>query len=152
MPTEKDEREPRRKAIASIITRFRIRNQSDLAKRLEKSGYGVTQSSISRDLRELGVLKVDGRYHLPEEAEQTAAGKLTDVAPFLRSVSPAGPNITVVHTLPGGAQSVGLAVDMAGWAEVVGTVAGHDTLFIATRSSREQRQVIHRLNKVRKKA
>jgi transcriptional regulator of arginine metabolism len=104
----------------------------------------VTQSSVSRDLRDLGVAKVGDRYVLAEDA----AGPVTDlrtVAPFVRAVLPAGSNLTVVRTLTGSAQAVALAIDRARWPEVVGTLSGDDTVFIATATARAQRTLLNRL-------
>ena len=152
MPTDKDHRKPRQEKIVSLLRRHRIRNQTDLVDRLRKSGFEVTQSSISRDLHHLGVIKAGGRYRMPDSREEAAAGTLEDVARFLRKVPRAGANLTVVHTAIGAAQTVALAVDGAAWPEVVGTVAGDDTLFIATLSGREQRKLLHRLEKIMRSA
>jgi transcriptional regulator of arginine metabolism len=148
MPAENDQREPRREAIVALVRRHRIANQADLARRLKQRGFAVTQSSVSRDLRDLGVAKVSGRYVVPETAPAAPSDGLQPVAPFLKRVSPAGPHLTVVRTSAGAAQSVGLALDNAGWPEIVGTVAGDDTVFVATGGAREQRQFVRRVERV----
>jgi len=148
MPAENDQREPRREAIVALVRRHRIANQAELARRLKREGFAVTQSSVSRDLRDLGVAKVSGRYVVPETEPASPTDGLEPVAPFLKRVLAAGPHLTVVGTSAGAAQSVGLALDNAGWPEIVGTVAGDDTIFVATNGAGEQRQLIRRLERV----
>ena len=154
MPVEREAREARRKAIVELLAaRPQIGRQTDLVRELMRRGFAVTQSSVSRDLRAIGVAKVDGAYVVPDRESPAAPDPgLAPVAPFLRGVRPAGPHLTVVSTAVGAAQSVGLAVDRAGWPEVVGTVAGDDTLFVATGSGRAQRRFVQRLERVLRRA
>ena len=102
------------------------------------------RSSVSRDLRELGVAKVGDRYVLPEDAT-TPVADLRAVSAFVQQAIPAGPHLTVVRTTIGSAQSVALAIDRARWPEVVGTISGDDTIFIATDSARTQRALLERI-------
>ena len=134
----------RREALKRIIRDGIVGRQAELVRLLKRAGYPVTQSSVSRDLRDLGVAKLGDRYVLPEDAAAPVAG-LAAVAAFVQSVVPAGPHLTVVRTTIGSAQSVALAVDRARWPEVVGTISGDDTIFIATASERAQRAVLDRL-------
>ncbi|MFN7962030.1 MAG: arginine repressor [Thermoanaerobaculia bacterium] len=145
MPTELEQREARHRAILALVGRARIANQHELAERLTERGFAVTQSSISRDLRDLGVVKVSGRY-LPPPAHASNPGTLGEVRSFFRGVRPAGPYLVVVHTLPGAAQPVGVAIDRAEWPEVVGTVAGDDTVFVACASARDQQRLLVHLH------
>ena len=142
MPSEQEARDQRHKAIRTILRRGAVRRQEDLVARLGQEGFEATQSSVSRDLRELGVAKVGGRYVIASPAPSSSAG---DVAHLLRAVRPAGPHLTVLLTETGAAQAVGVALDRAGWAEIVGTIAGDDTLFLATAGPRDQSRVLHRL-------
>ena len=144
MPTETELREQRHRAILSILRRAPVRRQDELVARLAERGLDVTQSSVSRDLRELGVAKLGGRYVAPAPA---AAARETaqEIAHYLRGAKPAGPYLTVVFTQAGAAQTVGLALDRTGWSEIVGTVAGDDTVFVASAGAREQTRVLHRL-------
>jgi len=144
MPSEIEVKEQRQRAIQSIVRRSTVRRQEELVARLAERGIDATQSSVSRDLRELGVAKLAGRYILPAAAPGSADA-LDEIAHALRGARPAGPNLTVVLTLTGAAQTVGLALDRAGWPEVVGTIAGDDTVFVATTGVREQSRVLHRL-------
>jgi transcriptional regulator of arginine metabolism len=111
---------------------------------LRKQGHVATQSSVSRDLRELGVAKMGDRYVLPE----TAISHKNDFSTLKQFVSArltAGTNLTVLKTTVGSAQSVAVAIDTARWPEVVGTISGDDTIFIATAGVREQRKLADRL-------
>jgi len=135
----------RRDAILSILGGGVVRRQSELTQLLKQHGFAVTQSSVSRDLRELGVLKAGGRYLAPPAETAHANGRFGPLAQFVRSVRPAGASLTVVRTSTGAAQSVAVALDKAAWPEVVGTISGDDTIFIATAGGRAQQRLISRL-------
>lgn len=151
MPTDHEQRESRQREILEILASVRVTSQGELVDLLRERGIAATQSSVSRDLRDLDVAWVGGRYVLPEEARGAAAAggspDLAEVARFLRAVKTAGPHLTVVLTSPGAAQSVGLAIDRAGWPEVVGTMAGDDTVFVATTAALQQQRLIQRLER-----
>jgi len=134
----------RRRALKSILRRRRPRTQQSLVDALEEKGFHITQSSLSRDLMHLGARKVDGTYRLGSDAESAEEGgqlypTLSELRPFVRSVRPAGPNLLVVSTRPGLAQTVALALDSMSMPEVVGTIAGDDIVFVATPQRRSQR-------------
>ena len=133
----------RRAAILRIIRESTVHNQDELAKLLRKHGFEATQSSVSRDLRELGVAKAGDHYILPGGDTVAAGTPFAAVANFVMEVRTAGPSLTVVKTTTGTAQSV--AVDESSWSEVVGTISGDDTIFIATEGGREQRKLRERL-------
>jgi transcriptional regulator of arginine metabolism len=135
----------RRDAIVRILRSGSVRNQTDLVRLLKKEGYEVTQSSVSRDLRDIGVLKASDGYVLPAEEVTRANGDFASLAQFVREIKTAGPCLTVVKTTIGAAQSVAVAIDKAQWSEVVGTISGDDTIFIATDHSRAQAKIIERL-------
>jgi transcriptional regulator of arginine metabolism len=135
----------RRNAIVRILRGGSVRKQTDLVRLLKKEGYEVTQSSVSRDLRDLGVLKASDGYVLPAEETTRTNGDFESLAQFVREVKTAGPCLTVIKTTIGAAQSVAVAIDKAQWAEVVGTISGDDTIFIATDHSRAQAKIIERL-------
>ncbi len=136
----------RRNAIVRILRDGVVRRQSDLAQLLRRDGFAVTQSSVSRDLRELGVLKASGRYLLPPDEISRANGDFGALAQFVRSVRRAGSSLTVIKTSIGAASSVAVALDKAEWPEVVGTISGDDTIFIATLDAHAQRRLIERLD------
>ena len=136
----------RRNAILRILRGGSVRRQEDLVGLLKKDGFEVTQSSVSRDMRELGVLKAQGRYLAPGEEISHARGDFGTIARFVREIRPAGSSLTVVKTTVGAAGSVAVAVDKAQWPEVVGTISGDDTIFIATQDARAQQRLIERLH------
>jgi len=139
----------RREALKRIIRTVRVGRQADLVRLLEREGFEVTQSSVSRDLRDLGVAKLGDRYVLAEDAAGAGpAAGFEAVADFVQALQPAGPNLLVMRTTIGAAQSVALAIDRAAWAEIVGTISGDDTIFIATADARAQRDAADRLRAI----
>ncbi len=144
MPPTVDEQRQRREAIRALLSRGPAETQASLVSALENLGFVATQSSVSRDLRELGAIKTARGYELqsPAEAgdEQVAA-----VGNLLRSVTPAGSNLLVIRTGTGAAQRVGLALDRSGWPGMVGTIAGDDTVFVATESAHAQKNLMTRI-------
>lgn len=135
----------RRAAIVRLLRAGQVRKQQDLVRLLKKEGHEATQSSISRDLLALGVLKAGGRYVLPPDELTRANGDFATLAQFARGLRRAGPSITVLRTTVGAAQSVAVAIDRAEWPEVAGTISGDDTIFIATANARAQEELITRL-------
>ena len=135
----------RRGAIVRILREGLVRRQEDLVRLLRKAGHEATQSSISRDLRDLGVLKASGRYVLPPDEVTRANGDFGTLTQFVRQLRRAGPSITVLRTTIGAAQSVAVAIDKAEWPEVAGTISGDDTIFIATANTRAQDALVSRL-------
>jgi len=135
----------RRQAVVRILRSGVVHRQEDLVRLLRAEGYEVTQSSISRDLRDLGVLKASGRYVLPSDEVSRTQGDFAMLAQFVRGLKRAGTSLTVLRTTIGAAQSVAVAIDRAEWPEVAGTLSGDDTIFIATADARAQDQLIARL-------
>jgi transcriptional regulator of arginine metabolism len=136
----------RRNAILRILRGERVRRQEDLVDLLRADGFEVTQSSVSRDMRELGVLKAQGRYLPPGDEIAHAQGDFAAISRFVRQVKAAGPSLTVVKTTIGAAGSVAVAIDRAEWPEVVGTISGDDTIFIATQDGAAQQRLVERLH------
>jgi len=135
----------RRQAIVRILRDGHVRRQEDLAHMLKNEGFEVTQSSVSRDLRDLGVLKASGRYVLPPDEVSRANGDFGMLTQFVRGLKRAGPSLTILRTTIGAAQSVAVAIDRAEWPEVAGTISGDDTIFIATAHARAQDALVARL-------
>ncbi len=144
MPTSPESQTARRETILALLRNHRISRQSELVSLLADRGHDATQSSVSRDLREMGVTKIGARYRLPDD--EFADTALTSIAGFVRGWQPAGPHLLVLHTTPGAAQGVAVALDEAGWTELVGTVSGDDTIFLATASEADQRRLTARLS------
>jgi transcriptional regulator of arginine metabolism len=135
----------RREALRRIISRSPVGRQQDLVRLLGKAGHPATQSSVSRDLRELGVAKRGDRYVLPDESAP-ALDDFATVSAFVRDIRPAGPSLTVIRTTAGAAQSVAIVLDRADWPDVVGTLSGDDTIFVATTGAAAQRRLLARLH------
>jgi transcriptional regulator of arginine metabolism len=135
----------RRAAILRILGESTVRNQDELVKVLRKEGFEATQSSVSRDLRELGVAKAGDRYIVPSQDAAAAANPFAAVAKFVTEIKTAGTSLTVVKTTTGTAQSVAVAIDSSEWPEIVGTISGDDTIFIATDEATDQKKLRERL-------
>ncbi len=136
-----DARDQRLRTIANLIRAEPLGNQEELADRLAALGFAVTQATISRDLEHLGAMKVrrEGRlgYALPDQlAPASADGPelAAVVRDWVRAVDFAG-NLVVLKTPPGSAHLVGVALDRAGLPDVVGTICGDDTIFVAVRDA-----------------
>jgi len=118
------------------------------AEKLSALGLGATQATISRDLEQLGAVKVrrDGRlaYAIPGTVPGSGTRLATVVRDWVRSVEPAG-NLVVIKTPPGSAHLVGVVLDESELAEVVGTICGDDTIFVACRSATEAKALSGRL-------
>jgi transcriptional regulator of arginine metabolism len=134
----------RRTVLAKIIREQVVGRQTELVAMLRKQGHIATQSSVSRDLRELGVAKMGDRYVLPETAV-APKNDFSTLKQFVNARLTAGTNLTVLKTTVGSAQSVAVAIDTARWPEVVGTISGDDTIFIATSDASAQRKLGLRL-------
>jgi transcriptional regulator of arginine metabolism len=147
MPTDTETRDHRQQEILAILQAQRVGSQGELVELLSRRGFSATQSSVSRDLRDLGVARVGGRYVVPPAGEAQDPG-FQEIVHFLRGFRPAGPHLLVVSTAVGAAQTVALAMDRAAWPEVVGTMAGDDTIFAATPGALEQKHLIQRLERL----
>jgi transcriptional regulator of arginine metabolism len=122
-----------------VISSRRISRQDELVNELKASGFNVTQASVSRDLDEIGVVKVDGHY---EQA------KLDDPVsnPFgLNAIEPAGECMIVLKCSSGLASAAAVRIDAEKLLEIVGTIAGDDTIFIAVRDVQDQKAAIKKL-------
>jgi transcriptional regulator of arginine metabolism len=137
----------RRTMLVKIIREQRVGRQAELVAMLRKHGHVATQSSVSRDLRELGVAKLGDRYVLPDAAPPPRSDFST-LKQFVKAQLTAGSNLTILKTAVGSAQSVAVAIDTAHWPEVVGTISGDDTIFIATAGAAEQTRLRQRLHAI----
>lgn len=139
------EQQSRRRVIAELLELHPIHRQAELVRLLRSEGYDATQSSVSRDLRDLGAAKLRDGYSLPERPTGNNEQALGLVTEFIRDIRSAGPNLLVVTTAIGAAQRVALTLDRISWPEVVGTVSGDDTIFVATTGAAPQRRLEARL-------
>ena len=147
MPVDPRQREQRLTAIREIIGAHSVRSQADLVRRLTELGLSVTQSSVSRDLRSLPISKVGGAYRITPRGDVGVDSAVLREAmrDAVTGITAAGPNLVVVHTVIGAASRVGSIVDNAAWPEIVGTVAGDDTLFVAVSGTRAATGLQHRI-------
>ena len=134
-----DARLRRQRVIAELLRSGALASQEEVTERLSAAGFSVTQATVSRDLDQMGAVKVKKggalRYMLPDEIGDSdwAAQRLGRVlAQWVLSIEPAGP-LLVLRTPPGSAHIVGVAFDQAKLEEVAGTICGDDTLFVAVR-------------------
>ena len=140
----------RQRAMADLIREHALANQEEVAARLSALGFEVTQATVSRDLEQIGALKVrrNGRigYALPDQL--SANGNPSRLASVLRdwvrSVDVAA-TIVVLKTPPGSAHLVGVALDEAGLPELVGNICGDDTIFAACRSAADAAEAAAKL-------
>lgn len=146
MPTDTHLRDQRQREILAILRDHPVANQIALMEELARRGIAATQSSVSRDLRDMGIPRVAGRYVPPAQGAEGEGGVM-EVARFVHGFKPAGPHLAVVFTATGAAQSVALALDRAAWPEVVGTMAGDDTIFVATAGAQDQKRFLQRLER-----
>jgi transcriptional regulator of arginine metabolism len=124
----------RQQKILSLIQAKPIGTQEDLRTLLDRAGVPATQSSVSRDLEELGVVKHHGHYTLPRANGGAVRGLL--------SLDHAGDSLVIARTVPGLASAVAVEIDAAAIPDIVGTIAGEDTIFIAVRNTKAQRTAI----------
>lgn len=132
------QKDRRQDALLNLISAERIASQTDLAKRLRSRNFDVTQASISRDLDELGIVKAAGIYTLPQKLRGDAAFGLS-------SLESAGESMIVAKCDSGLASAAAVRIDAARIIEIVGTIAGDDTIFIAVKDSKAQKTVIKKL-------
>jgi len=132
-------KEHRQKKILSLIRAKRIGTQEELKELLERTGVEATQSSVSRDLLELGIVKHHGHYTLPQASNGAGARR------GLLSLDTAGDALVVAKCEPGLASAVAVEIDRAPLTEIVGTIAGEDTVFIAVGDRKDQRAVIKKV-------
>lgn len=140
-----EQRNERRLAIARLLREQPIERQAELVSLLRTEGYAATQSSVSRDLKDMGAVKLRNRYSLPEAESEGNGDSLAQVAEFVREIRAAGANLLIVKTAIGAAQRVAVTLDRISWPEIVGTLSGDDTIFVATATAAQQRRLRARL-------
>lgn len=143
----------RQEQIAGILRQGPVRGQDELVRRLRAQRVRVSQATLSRDLRELGIARGPGGYALPGSASLAgppvapateARRLLRELRETVRSVAPAA-SLVVIRTDPGHAHHLGVALDHSEWPEIVGTIAGDDTLFVATSDRSVAERLAHRI-------
>jgi transcriptional regulator of arginine metabolism len=143
----------RQAAILDLVTAHIVGSQEDLRQLLAAQGVDVTQATLSRDLRDLGLARVsaeDGiRYVVPESLSDFDGKPLLEkLLPQLFSRIDGVGEMIVLHTVRSGAQPIAEAIDQEEFDEVLGTIAGDDTILIVTRSAEARMQLTRRLIKL----
>ena len=135
--------------IREIIANRDIETQEELVEELKKAGYNVTQATVSRDIKELHLVKVptnNGRYKysLPADKRFNPLQKLKRMLTESFVGIEKSENLIVMKTLPGNAHAVGALIDNLDWPEIIGTIAGDDTILIVCRQREQVPDIINR--------
>jgi transcriptional regulator of arginine metabolism len=142
------DRRKRHLKILELISTRPVRTQEELADALTAQGWEVTQSSVSRDIASLRLVKVDGAYRRPPPRAPRRDPDEQRVGEGVLTMEPAGEALVVLHTPPGEANHVAVALDRLAWPEVLGSIAGDDTIFLAVKDSRAQRRVLREVRRL----
>jgi transcriptional regulator of arginine metabolism len=141
----------RHAAILRVVRERRIESQDELREALAKDGFVVTQATLSRDIRELGLAKLadpEGGAYYTHPHRGAVRPELGQVLPtLLVGVDGVGPFL-VLKTALGSAGAVTEALDQAGWAEIIGTIAGDDTVLVITRGQRQREDIAKRIQEL----
>ena len=146
----------RHSKIVELIGKYEIETQEELAEYLNRAGFNVTQATVSRDIRELKLSKVPGRegrqkYVLLNNQQHQMAEKYVGILREAFISMDRAQNILVVKTVSGMAMAAGAALDSIGWKEIVGCIAGDDTVMCAIRTAEDTETVMAELRKIVKK-
>jgi transcriptional regulator of arginine metabolism len=141
----------RQNAIRELVSHALVANQDELRRKLRRRGFEVTQATLSRDIHELRISKGPGGYSLPNgNGPHAATGD--DAPPAVVEMLESfglqvhhAMNQVIVRTVMGGAQPVAAALDRTGWSEVLGTIAGDDTVLVVCPDARRASEVESRL-------
>lgn len=139
--------------IIEIIQQSEVGTQEELAEKLKKAGFPVTQATVSRDIRELGLSKVptqDGgqKYVVLEQGESQLGNKYARVLQEAYTYAEMAQNIVVIKTVSGMAMAAAAALDAMEFPEVVGCIAGDDTIFVAVHSADEMRVLADKIRRM----
>jgi transcriptional regulator of arginine metabolism len=132
------------------VTRSRqVRSQEELSSILGREGIEVTQATLSRDVRDLGLVKARDGYQISGEAPSSPSDEIfrRTLKQYVLRMAVSG-NIVMIKTSPGNAHSVGVVLDAVQWPEILGTVAGDDTIFVLLRSNRWGKKVLGRIREL----
>ena len=135
--------------ILELVSTRPIQTQEDLVDALSEEGFPVNQSSVSRDITELGLIKMDGIYQRPPMDDLRAVDpNELRIREGVLGVEAVGEVMVVIKTPPGEANRVGAAMDRLAWPDVAGNIAGDDTIFVAARGHPGQQAVLARLREI----
>ncbi len=143
----------RQDKILEIIEKYEITTQEELAERLNAEGFSVTQATVSRDIRKLHLSKVlseDGRqrYAAMPSKEEAVTGRYMDAFKAGFVSMDMAQNILVIRTVSGMANAVAAALDAMDFTEIVGCIAGDDTIMCAIRSVEETRELMEKIRRL----
>ena len=137
--------------ILELISSEQIETQEELARRLQAEGFQVTQATVSRDIRQLKLTKTAGangrsHYIVQKETQQELGGKYIQVLKNGFSGMDTAQNLLIIHTVSGMAMAVATALDAMKFQEIVGCIAGDDTIFLAVRTVEETQELTEKLH------
>ncbi len=140
----------RQQTVLRLVTDKRLTTQQDVVRALRSAGFAATQATVSRDIVELGLVKVarDGMHIYAPPATVPTSGGLDRLRRFCEEYAVQGAvagNLVVLRTPPGTANALAIALDTSGFSDVVGTIAGDDTVFVAARDPARARGINKRL-------
>jgi transcriptional regulator of arginine metabolism len=146
-PAPTSDRDGRRQRILHLLERERPKSQAELQERLADAGFDANQATLSRDLRDLGVVKGPDGYELPQGtlSPQSATQSLWHAVHTWLVAATAAQNLVVLRTPAGGAQPLGLAIDKAELPGVVGTIAGDDTVLAVCADAQKAKALVRQL-------
>ena len=142
------DRRKRHLKILELISTRAIHTQEELAEALAAEGWEVTQPSISRDIAALRLVKADGAYRRRPRGSISQDPSEQRIAEGVLSCEPAGEALVVLHTPPGEANRVAVALDRLAWPDIVGTIAGDDTIFLAVKHAAARGRVVRAVRKL----
>jgi len=142
------DRRKRHLKILELISTRSLRTQEELAEALTTQGWDVTQSSVSRDIAALRLIKVDGAYRRPPSRSPRSNPDELRIAEGVLTIDTAGEALVVLHTSPGEANRVAVALDRLAWPELIGTIAGDDTIFVAVKDLAAQRRILREIRRL----
>jgi transcriptional regulator of arginine metabolism len=142
------DRRKRHLKILEIISTRAVHTQEELAEALAAEGWEVTQPSVSRDITALRLVKVDGAYRRAPRTSVSPDPDERRIAEGVLTCEPAGDALVVLHTPPGEANRVAVALDRLAWPDIVGSLAGDDTIFLAVKDRGAQRGVLRAVRKL----
>ena len=149
-------KDQRLNAIREVLSSSLVSSQDELRRKLRRRGFDVTQATLSRDMHELRLIKGPAGYSLPNgNGTGTAVASIDDAPPTLDEMIDSfgmrvkqAMNQVVIGTVMGGAQPVAAAMDRAGWPEIVGTLAGDDTVLVICPDPKRAADVMARIRKM----
>ncbi|HWN41197.1 MAG TPA: hypothetical protein VNW71_03190 [Thermoanaerobaculia bacterium] len=148
MPKTRDEQTHRRKQILNILNdnHLRVENLDQLLAFLDERGVEASKSSVSRDLKDLSIIRVNGRYQIPTwERDDKAMQRVDD---FIKKVVPSGPYVTVIPCYAGTGRTVAAAMKTQDWTEITGMVADDDTCIVYTANNYDQKMLLSKLKRI----